>query len=270
MGRVMSAATNRAIQAGAQERLRIRSGDFSGPTAGLAAGNVQANLVILPKALAHDFLRFAQANPKPCPVLAVSEPGDPGLPRLGDDLDIRTDLPKYRVWRHGELLEEPLDIRHVWQDDLVSFALGCSFSFEQALVEEGIELRHMTCGSNVPMYRTNIRCMPAGRFAGPLVVSMRPLAPADAIRAIQITSRFPSVHGAPVHIGLPEAIGIEDLAMPDYGDSVPMREGELPVFWACGVTPQAVIAEAKLDFCITHAPGSMLITDLLNTKLASL
>ena len=266
----MSAATDRAIQAGTRERWLIRSGDFSGPTAGLAAGNVQANLVILPKVLAHDFLRFAQANPKPCPVLAVSEPGDPGLPSLGEDLDIRTDLPKYRVWRHGELLEEPLDIRHVWQDDLVGFALGCSFSFEQALVEEGIELRHMTCGSNVPMYRTNIRCTPAGRFAGPLVVSMRPLAPADAIRAIQITSRFPSVHGAPVHIGLPEAIGIEDLATPDYGDSVPMREGELPVFWACGVTPQAVIAEAKPEFCITHAPGSMLITDLLNTKLANL
>jgi uncharacterized protein YcsI (UPF0317 family) len=266
----MSAATDRAIQAGMRERLRIRSGDFSGPTAGLAAGNVQANLVILPKALAYDFLRFTQANPRPCPVLAVSEPGDPGLPSLGEDLDIRTDLPKYRVWRHGELLAEPLDVRDVWRDDLVSFALGCSFSFEQALVEEGIELRHMTCGSNVPMYRTNIRCMPAGRFAGPLVVSMRPLAPADAIRAIQVTSRFPSVHGAPVHIGLPEAIGIEDLAMPDYGDSVPMREGELPVFWACGVTPQAVIAEAKPEFCITHAPGSMLITDLLNTKLASL
>jgi uncharacterized protein YcsI (UPF0317 family) len=266
----MSAATDRATRAGAHERLRIRSGNFSGPTAGRAAGNVQANLVILPRALAHDFLRFAQANSKPCPVLAVSEPGDPRLPSLGEDLDIRTDLPKYRVWRYGELLEEPLDIRHVWQEDLVSFALGCSFSFEQALVEEGIELRHMTCGSNVPMYRTNIRCMPAGRFAGPLVVSMRPLAPADAIRAIQITSRFPSVHGAPVHIGLPAAIGIADLATPDYGDSVPVGNGELPVFWACGVTPQAVIAEAKPDFCITHAPGSMLITDLLNTKLASL
>lgn len=266
----MSAPTDRAIQAGTRERWRIRSGDFSGPTAGLAAGNVQANLVILPKALAHDFLRFAQANPKPCPVLAVSEPGDPGLPGLGEDLDIRTDLPKYRVWRDGELSGEPLDVRHVWRDDLVSFALGCSFSFEQALIEEGIELRHMTCGSNVPMYRTSIRCIPAGPFAGPLVVSMRPLAPADAIRAIQITSRFPSVHGAPVHIGLPGAIGIADLTKPDYGDSVPIGSGELPVFWACGVTPQAVIAEAKPDFCITHAPGSMLITDLLNTKLASL
>src|SRR5271170_2414957 len=219
MGRVMSAATNRAIQAGAQERLRIRSGDFSGPTAGLAAGNVQANLVILPKALAHDFLRFAQANPKPCPVLAVSEPGDPRLPALGEDLDIRTDLPKYRVWRRGELVEEPAEIRHVWRDDLVSFALGCSFSFEQALVEEGIELRHMTCGTNVPMYRTAIRCVPAGAFSGPLVVSMRPLKPADAIRAIQITSRFPSVHGAPVHLGLPEAIGIKNLGCPDYGDA---------------------------------------------------
>ncbi len=266
----MSAATDRSIEAGRRERRRIRTGEFSGPTAGLAAGNVQANLVILPKALAHDFLRFAQANPKPCPVLAVSEPGDPCLPGLGEDLDIRTDLPKYRVWRQGELVEEPLDVSHVWRDDLVGFALGCSFSFEQALVEEGIELRHITCRSNVPMYRTSIRCRPAGPFAGPLVVSMRPLAPADAIRAVQITSRFPSVHGAPVHIGLPAAIGIEDLTRPDYGDSVPVGSGELPVFWACGVTPQAVIAEARPDFCITHAPGSMLITDLLNTKLASL
>lgn len=266
----MSAAVDRGVEAGAQARLRIRAGDFSGPTAGMAAGNVQANLVILPKAIAGDFLRFAQANPKPCPVLAVSEPGDPRLPRLGEDLDIRTDLPRYRVWRHGELVEEPPEISHIWRDDLVIFALGCSFSFEQALVDDGIELRHMTCGTNVPMYRTNLRCTPAGRFAGPLVVSMRPLAPADAIRAVQITSRFPAVHGAPVHIGLPEAIGIKDLAKPDYGDSVPVRSGELPVFWACGVTPQAVIAEAKPDFCITHAPGAMLITDLLNSRLASL
>src|SRR6202171_517542 len=202
----MDLGSSRAVEAGRHERLRIRSRDLSGPTAGLAPGNVQANLVILPKALAHDFLRFAQANPKPCPVLAVSEPGDPRLPGLGEDLDIRSDLPRYRVWRHGELVEEPLDLFHVWHDDLVSFALGCSFSFEQALVEDGIELRHITCGSNVPMYRTNIPCAPAGRFAGPLVVSMRPLKPKDAIRAITITSRFPSVHGAPVHIGLPAAI----------------------------------------------------------------
>jgi uncharacterized protein YcsI (UPF0317 family) len=266
----MNAAIDRSTEAGRRERQRIRAGDVLGPTAGLAPGNVQANLVILPQALAHDFLRFAQANPKPCPVLAVAEPGDPHLPALGADLDIRTDLPRYRVWQHGELVDEPSRLLDFWRDDLVSFALGCSFSFEQALIEEGIELRHLTCGSNVPMYRTSIACIPAGRFTGPLVVSMRPLKPGDAIRAIQITSRFPSVHGAPVHIGLPAAIGIADLARPDYGDPVPVGNDELPVFWACGVTPQAVIAAVKPEFCITHAPGSMLITDLPNTRLASL
>jgi uncharacterized protein YcsI (UPF0317 family) len=266
----MTATVVRSAEAGRRERRRIRAGDFLGSTAGLAPGNVQANLVVLPQALAHDFLRFAQANPKPCPVLAVSEPGDPHMPALGEDLDLRTDLPRYRIWRHGELVDEPRRLHHLWRDDLVGFALGCSFSFEQALVEDGIELRHITRGSNVPMYRTTIACIPAGRFAGPLVVSMRPLKPADAIRAIQITSRFPAVHGAPVHIGLPAAIGIADLATPDYGDPVPVESGELPVFWACGVTPQAVIAEVKPEFCITHAPGSMLITDLPNTRLASL
>jgi uncharacterized protein YcsI (UPF0317 family) len=266
----MNDSVERGVAAGARERLRIRAGDSSGNTAGLAPGNVQANLVILPKALAHDFLRFAQANPKPCPVLAVSDVGDPRLPGLGEDLDIRSDVPRYRVWRRGELVEEPLDLFHVWRDDLVSFALGCSFSFEQALVDDGIELRHITCGSNVPMYRTTIPCTPAGPFTGPLVVSMRPLSPKDAIRAIQITSRFPSVHGAPVHIGLPAAIGISDLAKPDYGDAVPVEGDELPVFWACGVTPQAVIAQVRPDFCVTHAPGCMLITDLRNTQLASL
>ena len=266
----MNEIVERSVAAGSRERLRIRAGEFSGTTAGLAPGNVQANLVILPKTLAHDFLRFAQANPKPCPVLAVSGPGDPRLPGLGEDLDIRSDLPRYRVWRRGELVEEPFDLFHVWRDDLVSFALGCSFSFEQALLEDGVELRHLTCGSNVPMYRTNIPCASAGPFTGPLVVSMRPLKPHDAIRAIQITSRFPSVHGAPIHIGLPEAIGIKDLAKPDYGDAVPVKSDELPVFWACGVTPQAVIAEVRPDFCVTHAPGCMLITDLRNTGLVSL
>src|SRR5215472_16396077 len=265
----MNGSVERSIAAGVCERLRIRAGGFSGTTAGLAPGNVQANLVILPKVLAHDFLRFAQANSKPCPVLAVSEPGDPRLPGLGGDLDIRSDLPRYRVWHHGEVVEEPFNLFHVWRDDLVSFALGCSFSFEEALVEEGIELRHIACGSNVPMYRTNIPCAPAGLFTGPLVVSMRPLKPNDAIRAVQITSRFPSVHGAPVHIGLPETIGIANLTKPDYGDAVPVEPHELPVFWACGVTPQAVIAEVRPEFCITHAPGAMLITDLVNSKLAS-
>ncbi len=266
----MSDLSQRGQSLGRAERLRIRSGTFTGPTSGVAPGNVQANLVILPRALANDFLRFAQANPKPCPVLAVSEPGEPTFPTLGREIDIRTDLPRYRVWKYGELVEEPTDIRDVWRDDLVSFAIGCSFSFEEALIEDGIEVRHIACDRNVPMYRTSIPCVPAGVFHGPLVVSMRPLRPADAIRAVQITSRFPSVHGAPVHLGMPELIGITDIAKPDYGDAVPIRADELPVFWACGVTPQAAIAAVKPEFCITHAPGSMLITDLRNTKLAAL
>ncbi len=256
--------------AGVRERHRIRAAAYRGPTAGLAPGNVQANLVILPKDLANDFLRFAQANPKPCPVLAVSETGDPRFPTLGQDLDMRSDLPLYRVWRNGEMVEEPADISHVWRNDLVGFAIGCSFSFEEALVEDGIDVRHITCNTNVPMYRTSIPCVPAGVFHGPLVVSMRPLKPADAIRAVQITSRFPSVHGAPVHLGLPEMIGIKDIARPDYGDPVPIGADEIPVFWACGVTPQAVIAAVKPAFCITHAPGCMLITDLRNARLAAL
>jgi uncharacterized protein YcsI (UPF0317 family) len=256
--------------AGQRERLRIRTGGFVGPTSGLAPGNVQANLVVLPKALAHDFLRFAQANPKPCPVLAVSEVGDPRFPNLGQELDIRTDLPRYRVWRDGVLVSEPTDVCDVWRDDLVSFAIGCSFSFEEALVEAGIEVRHIALGCNVPMYRTNIQCQSAGVFSGPLVVSMRPLKPADAIRAVQITTRFPSVHGAPVHLGFPASIGIADIDKPDYGDAVPIATDEMPVFWACGVTPQAVIAQVQPEFCITHAPGSMLITDLRNSSLAAL
>ncbi len=266
----MDAMPEVGFKLGREERLRIRSGAFTGPTSGLAPGNVQANLVILPRELANDFLRFAQANPRPCPVLAVSEPGDPGFPTLARDFDVRTDVPRYRVWRDGELVEEPTDVRHVWRDDLVSFAIGCSFSFEEALIEDGIEVRHIACGSNVPMYRTSIACVPAGVFHGPLVVSMRPLRPADAIRAVQITSRFPSVHGAPVHLGLPGQIGIKDLGKPDYGDAVPVHPDELPVFWACGVTPQAAIAAVKPPFCITHAPGAMMITDLRNSRLAAL
>jgi uncharacterized protein YcsI (UPF0317 family) len=260
----------RGATGGRTERLRMRQGLFAGPTAGLAPGNVQANLVILPRDLAHDFLRFAQANPRPCPVLGVTEAGDPRLPALGEDLDLRTDLPRYRVWRDGELVDEPTAIDHLWRDDLVGFAIGCSFSFEEALIEDGIEVRHIALGTNVPMYRTSIDCVPAGVFHGKLVVSMRPMKPADAIRAVQITSRFPSVHGAPVHIGLPDRIGIADLGKPDYGDAVPVGADELPVFWACGVTPQSVIATARPAFCITHAPGCMLITDMRNTSLAAL
>jgi uncharacterized protein YcsI (UPF0317 family) len=253
----------------AQEiRQRIRRGEITGHTSGLASGCVQGNVVILPQALAADFLRFCQLNPKPCPLLAVGAPGDPALPALGADIDMRTDVPRYRVFRNGELVEAPTDIRHLWRGDLVSFILGCSFSFEWALLEDGLTIRHMALGRNVPMYRTSVPTAAAGPFHGPLVVSMRSFRPADAIRAVQITSRFPGVHGAPVHIGLPELIGVRDLAQPDWGDTVEVPADELPLFWACGVTPQAVIAEAKPGFCITHAPGSMLVTDLRNSQLA--
>jgi uncharacterized protein YcsI (UPF0317 family) len=253
----------------AEARRAIRAGDFTGHTSGLAEGHVQGNVVILPQALAHEFLRYCQRNPKPCPLLAVSEPGRHELPSLGKDIDIRTDVPRYRVWRDGELDEEVGDIRALWQGDFVTFVLGCSFSFEQALLEAGLPVRHIEQGRNVPMYRTNIATAEAGPFRGPLVVTMRPMRAAAAIRAIQVTSRFPDVHGAPVHLGDPALIGIRDLSQPDYGDAVDVREDEIPVFWACGVTPQAAIVQARPPLCITHAPGAMLITDLLNQQLAS-
>lgn len=253
----------------AAARAAIRRGEWTQHTSGLADRHVQGNLVILPKVLADDFLRYCQRNPKPCPVLAMSEPGDPRLPTLGADIDIRSDVPRYRVWRHGELVDEPTDVTALWRDDLVSFVIGCSFSFEQALLDSGLPLRHVSEGRNVAMYRTNIATEVAGPFHGPMVVSMRPMRAAAAIRAIQITSRFPDVHGAPVHIGDPALIGIADITQPDYGDAVAVLPDELPVFWACGVTPQAAIAQARPEFCITHAPGAMLITDLLNHQLAS-
>jgi len=253
---------------GLAARLAIRAGTHRGPTSGLAPGFVQGNLAILPNALAADFLRFCQLNPKPCPLIGSSAPGDWRVPALGEDIDIRTDIPRYRVWRNGELVAEPKDIRDVWRDDLVSFVIGCSFSFEEALMADGIEMRHIERGCNVPMYRTSIATAEAGPFHGPMVVSMRPMRPADAIRAIQITTRFPAVHGAPVHIGKPELIGIKDIGKPDYGDAVEVTEDEIPVFWACGVTPQAVIATVKPDFCITHYPGCMLVTDRRNTEFA--
>jgi uncharacterized protein YcsI (UPF0317 family) len=249
-------------------RQRIRRGEITGHTSGLAQGHVQGNVVILPQALAADFLRFCQLNPKPCPLIGMSAAGDPALPALGAGIDMRTDVPRYRVFRDGKLVEEPTDIRLLWRDDLVTFILGCSYSFEWALLEDGLTMHHMTLGKNVPMYRTNVPTTPAGPFHGPLVVSMRSFKPADAIRAIQITSRFPGVHGAPVHLGLPEQIGIRNIAKPDWGNVVDVPAGELPLFWACGVTPQAVVAEARPEFCITHAPGSMLVTDLKNSQLA--
>jgi uncharacterized protein YcsI (UPF0317 family) len=247
----------------------IRAGGWTGHTSGLVPQYVQGNVVILPSAHADDFLRYCQRNPKPCPVLAVSEPGDHRLPVLGTDLDIRSDVPRYRVYRAGRLVEERADITELWRSDLVAFVLGCSFSFEQALIDAGIRLRHVELGCNVAMYRTNIETVFAGPFHGPLVVSMRPLSASAAIRAIGITSRFAAVHGAPVHLGDPALIGIADLSVPDYGDSVEVHADEIPVFWACGVTPSLAIERARLELCITHVPGKMLVTDLSNAALAS-
>ena len=235
---------------------------------GLAPGYVQGNLAILPRDYAEDFLRFCQANPKPCPLLGVSEAGDPAIPALGADLDIRTDIPRYRVWRDGALIDEPRDLKSVWRDDLVSFVIGCSFSFEEALMQADVPLRHIEQGSNVPMYRTNIETQRAGRFHGPLVVSMRPMKPADAIRAVQITTRLPAVHGAPVHLGFPQAIGIKDLAKPDYGDAVPVDRRRTS--GVLGLRSDAAGGDrgSAPPFAITHAPGFMLVTDLKNAQLA--
>lgn len=253
--------TDPLLATGRDVRMACRAGSWTKPTAGLAPGFTQANLVILPSDLAQDFLIFCQRNPKPCPLLAVTEPGDACPRALAADADLRTDLPRYRIWRDGQLVAEPHDIREYWQPDFVSFLIGCSFTFEGALQRAGVPIRHIELNCNVPMFRTNIPCVPAGVFHGPLVVSMRPLKPADAIRAVQVTSRFPRVHGAPVHLGLPDQIGIRDITLPEFGDPVPVHEDELPVFWACGVTPQSVIMSARPPLVITHSPGCMFVSD---------
>jgi uncharacterized protein YcsI (UPF0317 family) len=251
-------------------RAAIRAGTHTGNTSGQAPGYVQCNIVILPEAWAADFMKFCQLNPKPCPLIAsAGAPGDPSLPGLGD-IDIRGDVPSYRVFENGAAVDEVTDIGALWRDDLVTFALGCSFSFEEALLADGLEVRNVREGVNVPMYRTGIECAPAGPYRGNMVVSMRPFSASDAIRAIQICTRFPSVHGAPIHLGDPTQIGIPDLGNPDYGDPVTLRQGELPLFWACGVTPQVAIERARPPLCITHSPGCMLVTDLRNSQLAVL
>lgn len=243
-------------------RHACRTGAFDGPTSGHASGFVQGNLAILPAPLAEDFREFCRRNPKPCPVVGVSQAGNPRLPELGADLDIRTDLPRYCVWKNGALIDQPADITSYWRDDLVAFVIGCSFSFEELLMRDGLSIRHIEAGSTVPMYRTNIACQPVGPFGGPMIVSMRPFKPKDAIRAIEITSGYPEAHGAPVHFGQPQAIGIADIGVPDFGDPSPIAEGEVPVFWACGVTLQQAVQFAKPEFAITHAPGRMIVTDL--------
>lgn len=250
-------------------RKKIRSGEFTGNTSGYSKGYVQGNLCVLPADWANDFLQFCQLNPKPCPLIGISSnPGDVNITKLGESIDIRTDIPSYKVFKNGNLHEEVTDISEYWRDDLMTFVLGCSFSFEEALIADGLEIRNVSQGVNVPMYRTNIDCASAGRFSGKMVVSMRPMLPSDAIRAIQICTRFPSVHGAPIHFGDPDLIGIDDINAPEFGDAVTIKDNEVPVFWACGVTPQVALEQARPSFCITHTPGCMLVTDLPNSHLA--
>ncbi|MGA9746706.1 MAG: putative hydro-lyase [Nocardioides sp.] len=247
-----------AARTPAEARAHFRDGLVT-PTAGWSAGWAQANLLALPRELAYDFLLFTQRNPKPCPVLDVLDAGAVSGPLL--DGDIRTDIPAYRVYVDGELAAETSDVTSWWRADLVSFVIGCSFTFESALAQAGVPVRHVEQGVNVPMYRTTRRCRSAGAISGPLVVSMRPV-PADQVAdAVTVTARYPAVHGAPVHVGDPGALGIDDLGLPDYGDPVEVRPGDVPVFWACGVTPQAAVVESRPSLAIAHAPGHMLITD---------
>lgn len=247
-------------------RKAIEEGLFTSQTAGMCPGYAQGNLVILPRAYAFDFLLFAQRNPKACPILEVVEDGK-YLSRTAKGEKVTTTIPKYRVYKNGILTEELDDIDHLWEDDFVTFILGCSFTFESALMDAGIPLRHIEEGKNVAMYHTNIPCIPAGVFKGNTVVSMRPIKAGDVMKAVEITAKYPSVHGAPIHIGDPSAIGIADIQKPDFGEMVAIKEGEIPVFWACGVTPQGVAMHVKPLLMITHAPGHMLITDIANDAL---
>lgn len=257
--------SDRAGLTPAEARAAFRGGEVA-PTAGWAARYTQANLVSVPRDYAYDVLLFAQRNPKPCPLLDVTEPGSWSTV-LAPGADLRTDLPGYRVWREGELTEEPDDVRHCWRDDLVTFLIGCSFTFEAALLETGVPVRHIEQGVNVPMYRTTQPCRPAGRLHGDLVVSMRPVPASLVATAVGVTAAIPAVHGAPVHIGEPGLLGIADLAKPDFGDPVSVEDGDVPVFWACGVTPQVAIMDSKPPFAITHAPGYMLVTDVRDVEL---
>ena len=244
----------------AQARALFRTTDVA-TTAGFSAGYAQANLIALDRKYAFDFLLFAQRNPKPCPLLGVLEPGQVSSPLLAGG-DIRTDIPSYRVFSHGSLIDEPTDATAYWTEDTVAFVIGCSFTFEQALVDNGVPVAHIEQGVNVPMYLTNIDCEPAGVFSGKMVVSMRPIPAGLVADAVRITSRYPAVHGAPVHVGEPGLIGIDDLGAPDFGDAVDIPAGWVPVFWACGVTPQSIVMHSKPELAICHSPGKMLITDV--------
>ena len=245
-----------------EQRAAIRTGNYSSHTAGLGKGYLQANLAIMPESYALDFMRFCQRNTKPCPLTGVSDTGDPMMTTMGRDIDIRTDVPAYNIYRDGKLAGSTHDIRDIWQDDLVAFALGCSFTFEHALMRAGVPLWHIENNMTVPMFRSNIDTVPAGPFSGKMVVSMRAV-PQDRVEEVVVISRrFPLAHGAPVYWGNPAGIGIADVSRPEWGDPAPVGPGQVPVFWACGVTPQVALEAARLPLCITHKPGHILITDV--------
>lgn len=250
-------------------RALIAQEKITSQTSGMCSGYAQGNLCILQKKYAYDFLLFCQRNPKSCPLLEVTDTGERILKTCAPGSDIATDIPKYRVWQNGTMIAEPLNVKDFWRDDLVSFIIGCSFSFESLLMENGIDVRNISQNCNVPMYLTNIETQRAGIFGGKMVVSMRPIPYSQIVKAVTVTAAMPRVHGSPIHIGTPEAIGIKDLSKPDFGDAVKINDGEVPVFWCCGVTPQSVVMTSKPEFCITHSPGNMLITDLKNTDLMS-
>lgn len=251
----------------AEVRKLIRQGKITVQTSGMCDGYAQANLCILPKKYAYDFLLFCQRNQQSCPLLEVSDEGSRFLKSSASNCDIAKDVPKYRIWKNGQLAGEYTDVSEFWRDDLVTFVIGCSFSFEAPLIAAGIDVRNVSENHNVPMYLTNIDTKPAGIFSGKMVVSMRPIPYNQIVKATTITARVPKVHGAPIHIGSPEVIGIKDITKPDFGEPSTIKAGEVPLFWCCGVTPQSVVMNSKPDFCITHAPGHMLITDIPESAL---
>jgi uncharacterized protein YcsI (UPF0317 family) len=262
----MTALEHPAILTPSQAREVFRTGEVPATTSGWCRGYVQANLLAVPREMAFDALLFALRNPSACPLLEVTDPGDPHAHEIAD-ADLRTDLPAYRIYEHGRLVAEVPDVTGYWRADLVAFLIGCSFTFEAALATEGVPLRHVEQGRNVPMYTTARACRPAGRLAGPLVVSMRPIPEALVPVAVAVTERHPAAHGAPVHVGDPAELGIAELSRPDFGDPVDLEPGDVPVFWACGVTPQAVVMASAPPFAITHSPGRMLIADRTDENL---
>jgi uncharacterized protein YcsI (UPF0317 family) len=266
-GRVLATRSVAGEFGGVREvRERIRAGEHTGPTGGLAPGYVQTNLVTLPEEYAFDFLKFCVRNPKPCPVLEVTDAGSPTPAVMAPGADLRTDVPRYRVYEDGELVDEPTDVASYWRGDLVSFLIGCSFTFEKALLDAGLRLAHLDQGRNVPMYVTNRKCAPSGPFSGPMVVSMRPYRADEIPLAVAVSGRYPTMHGAPVHVGDPGSLGVRDLDEPEFGEAISVAEDETPLFWACGVTPQAVAMQAKPPLVITHSPGHMFVTDRRNAE----